>query len=191
MPKLKKQRKRKKYQYNISRKRLRNKLSGNGAVLCKELKESWDRRKSVKNNMLSMGLAFDPNATIKIEKTRGKLTDLFQGDDASSETNVPEIPAEDMKLEVLEKLKEDAYAPRRKAFRLPNTQVEWCSYLLNKHGLNYHAMVKDRKNYNQETWKQLRIKIRKFQQIPEQYEPFLEKYGHSADKFVESETNKD
>lgn len=34
-------------------------------------------------------------------------------------------------------------------------------------------MARDSKNYYQETWKQLRQKIRTFKKIPEQYEKFL------------------
>lgn len=45
--------------------------------------------------------------------------------------------------------------------------------MLDKHGLNYAAMVRDKKNYDQWTWKQFRAKIRKFMSIPEQFELYL------------------
>ena len=36
------------------------------------------------------------------------------------------------------------------------------------------AMAKDPKNYYQETWKQIRNKIKKFKNVPEQYGKYLE-----------------
>jgi len=36
------------------------------------------------------------------------------------------------------------------------------------------AMARDAKNYYQETWKQIRNKIKKFKNIPEQYGKYLE-----------------
>jgi ubiquinone biosynthesis protein COQ9 len=36
------------------------------------------------------------------------------------------------------------------------------------------AMARDPKNYYQETWKQIRNKIKKFKNIPEQYSKYLE-----------------
>ena len=36
------------------------------------------------------------------------------------------------------------------------------------------AMARDPKNYYQETWKQIRNKIKKFKNIPEQYGKYLE-----------------
>lgn len=35
-------------------------------------------------------------------------------------------------------------------------------------------MVRDEKNYEQETWKQLRAKIRKFMKIPQQFNKYIE-----------------
>lgn len=54
--------------------------------------------------------------------------------------------------------------------RLPKGVVQFAGYLLLKYGLNYKAMVRDEKNYDQETWKQLRAKIRKFISIEEQFD---------------------
>lgn len=34
-------------------------------------------------------------------------------------------------------------------------------------------MVKDEKNYDQETWRQFRAKIRKFMSIPEQFDVYV------------------
>lgn len=58
-------------------------------------------------------------------------------------------------------------------FRLPKGVVSFSGEMLLKYGLNYAAMVKDEKNYDQETWRQFRSKIRKFMCIPEQFGSFL------------------
>jgi hypothetical protein len=43
--------------------------------------------------------------------------------------------------------------------------------------LFYKVMVKDRKNYNQLTWRQIKRKIDKFKSIPEQYAEYLVQKG--------------
>lgn len=48
---------------------------------------------------------------------------------------------------------------------------------MDKYGNDYKAMAKDRRNYNQETWKQLRQKAKKFMKIPNQYAKFLDSKG--------------
>jgi len=52
--------------------------------------------------------------------------------------------------------------------------VKELTYFLNKHKFNYKAMVADRKNFNQSTWRQFRLKIRRFMSIPEQFNVYLE-----------------
>lgn len=66
-------------------------------------------------------------------------------------------------------------------YRLPKGIANFASYLLDKYQLNYQEMVKDEKNYDQETWKQFRAKIRKFMSIPEQFNKYLESRNLSAD----------
>lgn len=62
-------------------------------------------------------------------------------------------------------------------YRLPKGQVEFITYLLDKYGHDYKAMAKDKKNYYQETWKQLRAKVRTFMGIPKQYGEYLKTRG--------------
>lgn len=61
--------------------------------------------------------------------------------------------------------------------RLPKGQVEFITYLLDKYGHDYKAMERDKKNYYQETWKQLRAKIKTFMGIPKQYGEYLASKG--------------
>lgn len=55
--------------------------------------------------------------------------------------------------------------------------MEFITYLLDKYGHDYKAMAKDKKNYYQETWKQLRAKIKTFMGIPKQYSEYLASKG--------------
>lgn len=61
--------------------------------------------------------------------------------------------------------------------RLPKGQVEFITYLLDKYGHDYKSMERDKKNYYQETWKQLRQKIKTFMGIPKQYGEYLASKG--------------
>lgn len=55
--------------------------------------------------------------------------------------------------------------------------MEFITYLLDKYGHDYKAMAKDKKNYYQETWKQLRAKVKTFMGIPKQYGEYLQARG--------------
>lgn len=55
--------------------------------------------------------------------------------------------------------------------------MEFITYLLDKYGHDYKAMARDKKNYYQETWKQLRAKIKMFMGIPQQYGEYLNSKG--------------
>ncbi|KAI8124525.1 hypothetical protein CVS40_5061 [Lucilia cuprina] len=59
--------------------------------------------------------------------------------------------------------------------RLPKGVVSHLTYFLDKYQLNYKAMVTDRRNHDQWTWKQFRRKIKQFMGIPEQFNKYLEK----------------
>lgn len=78
------------------------------------------------------------------------------------------------KTAVVEKLEKDANELRESGYRLPKNQVEFLTYLLDKYGEDYKAMVRDKRNLAQLTWKQFRKKINVFKSIPEQFTPFLE-----------------
>lgn len=58
--------------------------------------------------------------------------------------------------------------------RLPKGVVAHLSYMMDTYKFNYKAMVMDKKNYDQWTWKQFRAKCRRFMTIPEQFNVYLE-----------------
>lgn len=55
--------------------------------------------------------------------------------------------------------------------------MDFITYLLDKYEHDYKAMAKDKNNYYQETWKQLRAKVKTFMGIPKQYGEYLKSRG--------------
>ncbi|KAF6198886.1 hypothetical protein GE061_006909 [Apolygus lucorum] len=164
MVKIKKLKRKKTYKYNVNRKRMKNRMKKRPAITCEQMKGEWDSRKSVKENLRQMGLTSDVNATIKIPTDRP--------DELMAVESLPDPK----KTHVAMELEADAKAPRQKNFCLPNSQVFWLTKLIDKYGEDYQAMSRDRKmNAFQETWKQLRQKIKTFKNIPEQWNAYLEK----------------
>lgn len=127
-----------------------------------------------------MGLMYDPN-DLKNPKVQESLQEFYPHlsfRNSNKEWKEEVIPP---KQYVAEELEADAKAPRERLLRLPKSQVEWLSYLIIKYGSDFKAMARDKKNYYQETWKQLRQKIKRFRGIPEQYNQFLQERGYSED----------
>lgn len=135
-----------------------------------------------------MGLVFDINKSIglpnhkaqRVARFNKKLVNGFVEEDLSgTESEQSEVtPAKSNhkfpKQHVAEGMEKDSKELRESKFRLPKGQVALISYLIDKYGLNYKKMAKDHKNYDQETWRQLRAKCRKFMGIPEQFAKYLE-----------------
>ena len=177
MTKVRKVKRRKKYHVNINRKRLRNKLRKLPAIGCPQIKESWEVTTSTRTNLKQMGLVYDPNEVLKIPRVKNQLiadaklkaidSENMSESEEETENVIPE------KGYVVEELLKEAKAPRKRMFRLPNSQVEFLIYLMDKHGEDYKAMARDKTNYNQLTWRQIRAKIKLFKGIPEQYNEYL------------------
>ncbi|XP_031838340.1 nucleolar protein 16 [Nomia melanderi] len=177
MTKIRKVKRRKKFRMNVNRKRLRNKLRKLPNIQCPQLKDSWEVTMSTRTNLKQMGLAYDANEAIKIPNSKKEIIE-----DAKSKVVDPEDMSdqgEDVEMEptkghVAKELEAEAKAPRQKMLRLPNSQIYFLTYLMDKYGEDYKAMVRDKKNYDQLTWKQIRAKIKMFKRIPEQYNEYLQ-----------------
>lgn len=128
-----------------------------------------------------MGLANDPNKVLKVPNVRKNLLKLAKEgkDDIEVDTVTTKQTKkfEPKKGYVAEKLEQDAKWPRARLLRLPNSEVEFATYMMDKHGDDYAAMEKDRKNFYQYTRKQIMQKIKRFKSIPEQYAEYLVKKG--------------
>ncbi|XP_059049940.1 nucleolar protein 16 [Achroia grisella] len=174
--KIKKQHRKKKYLHKLNRKRMHRNQTKTGEVQCKVIKEAWDHRKTSFRNLREMGLSIDPNKTIKIPSFKQdqveKAKTIIKGDDSDMEEEQVKT-RKPRKVHVVQELEKESKAPRERKFMLPKGQVNFITYLMDKYGYDYKAMERDKKNYYQETWKQLRAKIKTFMGIPKQYGEYL------------------
>ena len=165
----KRERRNRKFKFNVNRKRLGKirKNTGAAASAVPIVNKAWEESKSIQENLSDMGLSYDPNLTLKIPKAketlRSKLTDHVEMVTVKKPEKVT------AKGFVVEELEANATALRETKFELPTGQVRFLSYLIRKYGDDYKAMARDNKNIYQETWKKLRSKIRTFQSIPAQW----------------------
>ncbi|KAL9697279.1 hypothetical protein quinque_000720 [Culex quinquefasciatus] len=182
---LRKMKKNQKYNYNRNRKRLDKQLKSTGPIRCLEIKNALDPRKKLSANIREMGLAFNVNRTIPVpnaKQTRIQLTRYVNGfleEDAVDVETSTEVkrPPPPPKIHVAQQLEQEANEYVESRFRLPKGQVKFACRMIDAYGFNYRAMSRDRTNYEQDTWRQLRQKVRKFLSIPEQCTPYLEKKG--------------
>ncbi|CAD5116444.1 DgyrCDS5331 [Dimorphilus gyrociliatus] len=115
-----------------------------------------------------MGISADPNATIKLRQA-------FDEDEVIEKVSTRSIQKiRKEKGHVVKELEEQANVPDKGVFRLPDNEIDFCTHMLDKHGDDYKAMAMDKKNYYQDTPKQIRKKILKFKSIPEHYNTYLE-----------------
>lgn len=137
-----------------------------------------DQRKTLNSNINEMGLVYDVNKSMGLpnnKKDRIKFAKVVNGfveeDLSGSDTEEAQTFP---KHHVVDTLEKDSKELRESNFRLPKGLIKFISYLIDKHGLNYKKMAKDIRNYDQETWRQLRAKCRKFMSIPDHFSKFLE-----------------
>ena len=183
MPKLRKLRMKQKFQYGANRKRIRNRQEKstkfNVKVDCPVLKASWNNRKSLKENMTELGVAFDANQSVAKINNQKRYRKKF---------NIPEEPkveeeetkgdGSSLAEKVVAELESTAAAAvKPPTFRFSTDQVKWISDMMDRHKYNYKAMARDPKNHFQETPNQIKHKIRKFMSIPDHFVPYCRERG--------------
>jgi hypothetical protein len=103
-------------------------------IFSPQVKEAWEHTRTVEQNLNDMGLAYDSNKALKIPSAKELLQPMECDGESSKcgeEMNVPR------KNYVARDLEDDAKAPRVKNFRLPNNQVTWLTYLMDKYEEDY------------------------------------------------------
>merc|ERR1740128_1297501 len=127
MPKLKRQRQRQKFNYSVNRKRVKNRMEKNTKfnikVDCPILRENWNNRKSVKQNMDNLGVAVDANNSVKpIKSTKTKFTrtplEALKGMKPSKQDEVTPTAT-------VAKLVAEAAVVKPPTFRFSLEQVKW------------------------------------------------------------------
>jgi hypothetical protein len=132
MVKLNKQRKKKKFNYARNRKRERKiqekTTKFNVKVDCKTLKDNWDREKSLKQNMLNLGVAFDANAVVPIKTTKKRFLEsnleTAEKVAAAAETERASAALE-AGSSVVGQLEAEAAVVKPPTFRFSTEQVKW------------------------------------------------------------------
>ncbi|XP_071559942.1 nucleolar protein 16 [Temnothorax nylanderi] len=178
--KIRKLKRKKKFNPNVNRKRLRDKLRKLPEIPCDQIKKAWENKISTRVNLKKMGLAYDPNEAVRIPNVKHEMLEEAKRKVAGSEDSDHE--SEEMKVTaaksyVAEKLEAEAKAPRERFLKLPKGQAQFLTYLITKYGEDYKAMSRDKKNHDQLTWKQIRAKVKMFKGIPEQYNEFVQNSG--------------
>lgn len=144
----------------------------------KEIKNAWEKSKSVETNFSEMGLSHDPNKTIVIPNSKAEIkVSLISNETEWQEEIITNCRVGTYKALIADVLEKEAKTPLERRFKLPKSQVKWLTYLMKKYKNNFKAMSQDKKNYNQETWKQIRQKIKRFKSIPDQFGEFLKENG--------------
>ncbi|KAH8332580.1 hypothetical protein KR074_005800 [Drosophila pseudoananassae] len=184
--KIRKNHARKRYRYSVNRKTLNKTRSSTGKIKDPQLKKMWEEGQRVGTNFSEMGLAKDPNKAIAIPSYKqnrlnaAKIVNGFVEEELDEDElrvlGIKKAPVEEgpKRGHVVQELEQLASERADPEFRLPKGVVKELTYFLNKHKFNYKAMVTDRRNYNQSTWRQFRLKIRRFMAIPEQFNVYLE-----------------
>nr|XP_020470817.1 nucleolar protein 16 [Monopterus albus] len=166
MPKAKKSGKRKKFDYNQDRKKLKKRFikKYKPRIESAQIRNAWDERKSTARNLQEMGLSFDPNRTLPIKEQS------LLGEGTKMRTRVGIVT----KPYVLSQLQEEASRPEKDSKTLSSDLVEYIQHMIREHKDNYKAMARDEKNYYQDTPKQIKRKINEYKRChPEHYDAFI------------------
>jgi hypothetical protein len=99
-----------------------------------QVKKAWEPTRTVEQNLSDMGLVYDSNKALKIPSAKELLQPMEH--DGQSESQEDEV-SQPTKSYVATELQTDAKAPRVKNFRLPDNQVTYLTYLIDKYGEDY------------------------------------------------------
>jgi len=192
MPRLRKMRRKQKYGYHINRKRLNEKLSKQADIKCDTIRKAWDKKKSVVDNLTSMGLSADPNNLPRLKIPSGKeslkkmrIHKTPKIDDDSDEEPMADDDDDDdvvaekghVAIELEEQAKASYAKKKSTAHPLPKAMYRKLTMFLDKYGEDFEAMASDHTNYYQETASQLRLQVKRLKNIPQQWIPYLKSRG--------------
>lgn len=108
-----------------------------------QIKKAWEVTQSTRTNLNQMGLAYDANEVLNVTDTKDKISENI----ITRSVNTPETKLQNedvdmipVKQHVVQELEAEAKTPRRRMFRLPNNQVHFLTYLMDKYGEDYKVM---------------------------------------------------
>merc|ERR1712179_320535 len=119
----------------------------------KHVKNAWDAKKSMSQNLKDIGLSVDPNKS---------------------------VPIKTLRQEVIEALEKNSKSKTKSKFKINDDTAQFCIYMIELYGDDYTAMSRDKRNFYQDTPSQIRRKIASFKRTTDQwneYQQMKEKHG--------------
>merc|ERR1719186_2408209 len=168
------------------------------------MKDVWDNRVTMKENMAAMGVALNANDVMPFagtkksminklkkqknvpikEKVKPEVTKPEVVDNLVKEANVEAKPTfrftttqVQLITYMMDNLVKEANVEAKATFRFTTTQVQLITYMMDKHEMDFKAMSRDPKNHYQETQAKLKGMVTKFISIPEHYAPYCKSRG--------------
>ncbi|XP_032885383.1 nucleolar protein 16 [Amblyraja radiata] len=158
MPKAKGKNRKKKFDYKTDRKKLKRKMAKKAAprIECAQIRNAWNNKKSVAQNLAEMGLASDPNRTLPIRKVKKMASTVRE--------KVVINP------HVINELEAEASLPEVTMSTLSKEFIDYVRHMIETYKDNYKAMARDDLNYYQDTPHQIKKKIESYKRFyPSEY----------------------
>ncbi|XP_062826281.1 nucleolar protein 16 isoform X2 [Anolis carolinensis] len=132
MPKAKQKQRRRKFNYNINRKKLNKAARKKAAprIKCSQIRHAWDRSKTVSQNLAEMGLAVDPNKAVPIRKAM-----KMDVDDQETKTKIVRKPY------VINELEYEASLPEKKSETLSKDLIDYVQHMIRNYGENFKGNI--------------------------------------------------
>ena len=148
---------RKKSRKNATIKILRNTRKQKRSVKIEDkvLKEHWDQKKTLQQNLKDLGLAYNANSSIAKLKQRTKPCEE-EGDENEEEMHTEETTTGT--TAVIAAFEEQAKHGKKHERHISPDEAKFLMGLMKKHKTNYNAMCRDKLNTYQHTAKKLEFK---------------------------------
>ncbi|XP_041078895.1 nucleolar protein 16 [Polyodon spathula] len=131
-----------------------------------QLRNAWNEKKSVAQNLAEMGLAFDPNKALPVLRKKAAAMEIETSEASGTLVKKPYV---------VDSLVAEASLPEKKTHSISRDMIEYVQYMIKHHRDNYKEMAKDEKNYYQDTPKQIRRKVELYRRYhPQEYEAFMQ-----------------
>ncbi|XP_045134960.1 nucleolar protein 16-like [Portunus trituberculatus] len=143
----------------------------NPVINCSAVKSAWDSSKPASTNVSNMGLVYNLNKIGLSEKKSTRET-LLPGKSKKKEQRISKTAVQQLEEEASKEAQLE-----KPGVRLTNAQVVYATTMLDKYGDDYKAMARDPSNYFQDTWKQIRKKIKLFTDNPKYFTPYIKRRG--------------
>merc|ERR1712096_187937 len=122
----------------------------------KVLQSQWDKSKTLKQNLQSVGLAYNPNAKISLQNKKMGRKQTKQQDAMDVEAGKSGEATNTTVIEAFEK--QAAEGINKVERNIPPGEAQFLFSLINAHGSDYAKMARDKRNTYQHTANQLRRK---------------------------------